>query len=165
MSISIVKNTTDTTPSGDKPSIEVVGLNYATDFRMSQKSTADRTCLINVTSPRDAQENMILAATNVRDIYSGSNIDPAYRDAVRRGTSILVQLNDVWTLKDSADDKFRVDLPISAHLVIKVPSSYVTAADVKSFVGRMLGGLFETGSSGTSRIDALMRGITIPKDL
>lgn len=165
MSITINKNTTDTSTGASNPSIEVVGLNYAKDFRLSQKSEPDRTTLVNTTSPRDAAEKMILASSTIKDIYSNTDVDPNYRGAIRRGVSVLVQLNDIWTLVDSADAQFRVDLPISAHLVLRVPASYVSVSDVQGFVARMLGGLYETGSTGTSRLDALLRGITIPKDI
>lgn len=165
MSISINKNTNDTPTGASKPSIEVVGLNYASDFRLSQKSEPDRTILVNTTSPRDAVEKMILASSTVKDIYSNTDIDPNYRGAIRRGISILVQLNDIWTLQDTENAQFRVDLPMSAHLVLRVPSSYVSVDDIRGFIARMLGGLYETGSTGTSRLDALLRGITIPKDI
>lgn len=164
MSIVINKNTHDTTTGVASPTIEVVGLNYAKDFRLSSKSEPERTVLVNTTSPRDAEEKMILASSTVKDIYSNTDIPSAYRAGSRSGISILVQLNDIWSMTDSADPTYRVDLPVSAHLVLRVPSSYVTTDDVKGMISRMLGGLYETGSTDTSRLDALLRGITIPKD-
>lgn len=165
MSISINKNTKDTPTGVASPTIEVVGLNYKSDFCLSQKSEPGRTVLDNTTSPRDAQERMILASSTVKDIYSNTDIPSAFRAGSRQGVSVLVQLNSIWSLTNSEDATYRVDLPISAHLVLKVPSSYVSTDDVKGMISRMLGGLYETGSTDTSRLDALLRGNTVPKGI
>jgi hypothetical protein len=78
----------------------------------------------------------------------------------------LAQVTDVLTVSESTDADYRVDLPLSAHLVIKVPASeYVTSAQVQAVVGRLLSSLFDTGVSTTSRLEAILRGSLVPSEL
>lgn len=141
-------------------------LNYAADFRQKSATPGKEIVLTNITSPMDRPENIRIAYSDVANIYSGTSIDPSLCAPTKRGVSLLCQLTEVQSVTDSADPEFRIDLPISAHLVIKVPASeYITAADVIAVVGRLLSGLFDTGSTSTARLNAMLRGSLVPADL
>lgn len=140
-------------------------LNYKSDFRATTE-TPGEVILTNITSPIDRPENMRVAYSLLQDVYKGSGIDPKVQSPLRRGVSLLVQLTEVATVTDTVDLTYRVDLPISAHLVLKIPANAdLTDAHVQTVVGRLVSGLYETGSLSTDRIKALLRGSLEPTDI
>lgn len=166
MSKSIVKNYTDTPISGVTELNLARGLvNYAADFRVKSE-TAEEAVITNMTSPISFPEKFRTKVNDLVNIYKGSGVDPALYPPSKKGVSILSQISEVWTVVDSTDTTFQVALPVSAHIIVKVPNSeYITAADVQTLVGRLISGLYETGSESTERLSALLRGSMLPKDL
>lgn len=141
-------------------------LNIKQDFRVKSNNNGKEVILTNITSPIDRPEHIRLAYTDVANIYNGTGIEPSVASPTKKGVSVLAQVTDVLSVSDTADADFRIDLPMSAHLVIKVPSSeYVTAAQVQTVLGRLLSSLFDTGVSSTSRLEAILRGSLEPTEL
>lgn len=141
-------------------------LNYKSDFRVKSNKDGKEIVMTNITSPVDRPENVRLAYTEIANVYSGTGIEPSVAAPTKRGVSVLCQVTDVISVSDSADVDYRIDLPISAHLVIKVPASeHVNAAEVQILVGRLLSGLFDTGSTSTSRLEAILRGSLVPTEV
>jgi hypothetical protein len=141
-------------------------LNIGTDYRVKSNNNGKEVVITNLTSPIDRPENIRLAYTDIANIYSGTGVDPSVSAPTKRGVSILSQVTDVLSVTDDTDADYRIDLPISAHLVIKVPSSeYITSAQVQTLVGRLLSSLFDTGSTSTSRLEAILRGSLVPTEL
>lgn len=140
-------------------------LNYGADFREVTDSNGEL-ILTNLTCPIDRPENIRMAYSLVQDIYKGTGIDVKVQNPLKRGVSLLAQVTEVATVTDSADPSFRMDLPISAHIVLKVPASAdLTDAHVQTIVGRLVSCLYETGSLTTARIKALLRGSLEPTDI
>jgi hypothetical protein len=141
-------------------------LNLKQDFRVKANNNGKEVVLTNITSPIDRPENIRLAYTDVANIYNGTGIEPSVASPTKKGVSVLAQVTDVISVTDTADADFRIDLPLSAHLVIKVPASeYITSAQVQAVVGRLLSSLFDTGSSSESRLEAILRGSLVPTEL
>ncbi|DAD50816.1 TPA_asm: coat protein [ssRNA phage SRR5466725_5] len=141
-------------------------LNFEKDFRVKSNSPGKEVILTNITCPTDQPEKLRLCFSEVSNIYAGTGIDAPMYAPSKKGVSILAQLTDVISVTDTVDSAYRVDLPCSYHLVIKVPSSaYVQASDVVTGIGRLLSGLFDTGVSTTSRLDAILRGSLVPQDV
>lgn len=141
-------------------------LNFQKDFRIKSNNNGQEVVLTNITSPVDRPENIRLAYTNVANIYGGTSIEPSVLAPTKRGVSILTQITDVMSVTDDANADFRIDLPLSAHLVLKVPQSeYVTSAVVQELVGRLLSSLFDSGVVTTSRLEAILRGSLVPTEL
>jgi hypothetical protein len=141
-------------------------LNLQKDFRVKSNNSGKEVVLTNITSPIDKPENIRLAYTDIANIYNGTGIEPSVAAPTKRGVSVLAQVTDVLSVTDTADADFRVDLPLSCHLVIKVPASeYVTATQVQAVVGRLLSSLFDTGSTTNSRLEAILRGSLVPSEL
>jgi hypothetical protein len=141
-------------------------LNIDKDFRVKSNNNGKEVVLTNITSPIDRPENIRLAYTDVANIYNGTGIEPSVASPTKKGVSVLAQVTDVISVTDTSDADFRIDLPLSAHLVIKVPASeYVTAAQVKVVVGRLLSSLFDTGSESEARLEAILRGSLVPTEL
>jgi hypothetical protein len=141
-------------------------LNIGTDYRVKTNNTGKEVVLTNLTSPIDRPENIRLAYSDIANIYSGTGVDPSLSAPTKRGVSILSQVTDVISVTDDADADYRVDLPISAHIVLKVPASeYITANVVQTLIGRLLSSLFDTGVTSTSRLEAILRGSLVPSEL
>lgn len=141
-------------------------LNLGADFRVKSTQPGREVILTNITSPTDQPERIRIAYADVNNIYTGTGIEASVFSPTKKGVSILAQLTEVLSVTDSVDAAYRVDLPLSYHLVIKVPNSaYVTGEVVQSGIGRLLSGLFDTGSTEVDRLDAILRGSLLPSDL
>jgi hypothetical protein len=166
MTKTVTTGYTDTAISGVSSLTFPRGLvNLSKDFRV-KSNNGKEVVLTNVTSPIDRPENVRLAYTEVANIYSGTGIEPSVAAPSKKGVSVLAQVTDVLSVTDSADADYRIDLPLSAHLVIKVPASeYITSAQVQTLIGRLLSGLFDTGSTSGTRLEAILRGSLVPSEL
>lgn len=140
-------------------------LNFGADFRI-KSDEPNEAIITNLKSPIDRPERFRFGMSEVKDIYKNAGIDASLYAPSRRGASVLCQLTDVWTVTDSVDPSYEVALPIEGHIVLKVPANEnVTTEMIKAFIGRLCAGLFETGDSGTTRLNSLLRGSLLPKDL
>lgn len=160
------KGYTDTAISGNPTLTFTRGaLNFGADFR--QKSvTANEVILANITSPVDRTEQIRYAYSSIANVYAGTSIEPSLAAPTKRGVSMLVQVTDTISVTDSVDPNYRIDLPVSYHLVVKVPANEnLTAALILEGVGRLVSSLYETGGNTTSRIEGLIRGSLVPTDL
>lgn len=141
-------------------------LNLAADMRVKSNQPGKEVVLTNITSPNDRPEKIRIAYSDVSNVYAGTGIDASVLAPTKRGVSVLAQVTEVISVTDDADSDYRIDLPVSYHLVIKVPSSeFINAADVKAGIGRLLSSLFDTGVDTTSRLEALLRGSLVPAGL
>lgn len=141
-------------------------LNFGADFRVKAVNNGKEVVVTNLTSPVDRPENIRLSYSEVANVYTGTGVDPSLFAPTKRGVSLLLQVTEIWAVTDDADADFRIDLPVSAHLVVKFPSSeYVTAARIEALVGRLLSGLYDTGVETTTRLAAILRGSLTPTEL
>ena len=166
MSAAISTGYTDTPISGvtslDFPRGKI---NFKSDFRIME-STAEKAAVTNLTSPIDRPEVFQWTLSNIKDVYAGSGIDPSVYGPSRRGVKVFCKVSDIFSVTDATDPDFRVDLPVSAHLLVNVPASeYITSEMVQTLIGRVVSGYYETGSTATTRIAALTRGSLLPSDL
>lgn len=140
-------------------------VNYAADFKVKSDEPGE-VILTNLTSPVVYPEKIRISVSDVSNVYTGSSIEPSLFSPTKRGTSLLVQLTEVWKVSDTVDPNLEIALPVSAHLVIKVPNhELVTPAAVETLLGRLVSGLYETGSQTTTRLTALLRGSLKPSDI
>lgn len=157
---------TDTAPAGGATkTLTRPNLNYAVNFAKTEDSDK-KSVLVNRTTPFDQPETMRFQLTDVSNIYTGTSIDPSVYATSKAGLSLVCQVNDVLRVTDTVDPTFQVDLPISAHMVIKMPKSqYITPANIETVAARCVASLYDTDSTGTSRIEALVRGSMRPSTL
>lgn len=140
-------------------------LNYKADFRI-KSNTANELILTNITSPVDRPEQIRVGYSNVANIYTGTQIEASLAAPTKRGISVLCQITDVLSVTDATDPDYRIDLPVSYHIVIKVPvNENMTTTLIQEGLGRAVSGLFETGSVTLTRLEALIRGSLCPTDL
>lgn len=166
MSKSVSVGYTDTAIDGS-PVLNLLrgSVNYGADFRVKSDGGSE-VVLTNITSPVDRPEKFRFGFSEIANIYSGSDVDPGAYAPTKLGASVLCQLTDIWSVTDSVDPSYRVDLPVSAHLVLKFPKNEnITAEMLQTLVARMLSGLYDTGLVTTDRIAAMARGSLRPADV
>lgn len=141
-------------------------LNIEKDFRVKSNQPGKEIVLTNITSPIDRPEKIRIAYSEVANIYSGTGIEASLAAPTKRGVSVLAQDTNVITVLDSANPDYRIDLPVSYHLVIKVPASeHISATDVQEGLGRLLSSLFDSGTNTSARLEAILRGSLTPLEL
>lgn len=141
-------------------------VNFGADFREKSDNPGKEIVLTNITCPIDQPEKFRLSYSLVKNIYDGTEVDSSLMAPSKGGVSVLCQLTEVMSVTDSATPDFNLQLPVSYHVVIKVPrSGYVTSSDIMTGLGRLVSGLFDTGSTSISRLDAILRGSLCPTDL
>lgn len=160
-------NYTDTaTSTGAAVKLTLPQLNYGVDFRVT-RDDAEEAVVTNLTSPIDQPERFRWAHNNIADVYKNTGIDPTLYYPSRRGTQVLCQLTDVYKVTDTADAAYLALLPVSCHLVIKVPNNDLISPEVaETLIGRMLAGLYETTATNQyTRLRSLLRGALLPASL
>lgn len=155
----------DTPVDGATPkSLTRPTINFNEDFR-EKKRTDTELVLVNLTSPLDRTEKVRTSTQNVGNVYAGTDIDPSVYAPSKRGVSLLVQRTAVASVTDETSGD-RIDLPVSFHIVVKVPvNEHISADYVEAEIARTISMMYETNSDSTSRINSLLRGSLAPKDL
>lgn len=166
MAKTVSYNRTDTTVSGNPTlTLPLAVLNYKADWRV-KSVTSTEAVLTNLTSPISAPERLRFAVSDINDVYKNTGIDPLTAAPSKKGVSILCQLTDTWSVTDSVDTTYLVNLPVAGHIVLRIPNNEnITPDMLKAFVGRLIDGLFETGITDSARLRALSRGVLLPADL
>lgn len=158
--------------AGSEPSInwKRTALDYESDFTSescgcnnngTKQSTRNEKSVVltNVEAPLDQPEVLRYSIENIKDIYSGTGINPSYMSQSKKGFSLLVQLNEIARVTSSTDPSFTLDLPVSVHTVIKAPSNrFITADMLLSLLQRLNGAFFST-SDTTNTSEQLARMI------
>lgn len=141
-------------------------VNFEKDFKVKMEIAGKEVVLTNITSPVDRPEKVRIAYSEVANVYAGTGIETGLCAPTKKGVSILAQVTETLSVSDSSDPTYRIDLPVSYHLVIKVPvSEHITSSTIITGIGRLLSALFDTGSTGASRLDGLLRGSLVPSDV
>lgn len=159
-------NRTDTAISGvSSLTMPLSVVNFPIDFTPKSR-TAKEVILTNLTSPLGAVETVRFAVNDVANVFTGTGVAPTVWTPSKHGVSVLIQLNDIFTVSDSVDATFRQDLPVSGHIVLKVPDHELLTGDVlKAFLGRLTDCAFNSGVVGSERLAALCRGSLLPNDV
>lgn len=148
MSITNSYGTTDTIISGAAtPTLTPLPvINWVSDFAVKSES-AGEVVLVNTTTPYDQNEKIRFGYSEIADIYKGSDLSADQYAANKSGVNILVQVTETVKVTDSTLSGAVAYLPISAHLVLKVPkSAYLDDATVKTAICRLVGTLYKNGN-------------------
>lgn len=140
-------------------------LNFAADWDVAI-DRATELIVTNLTAPRAKPENIRLSWQKVTDMYSNVDIAPANQVANLSGTAILIQLTEIGTITDSTDAAYEKQVPLSLHIVMRIPATDLVTDDyVLTALGRLVSACFETGSVSSTRIKKILRGALKPADL
>lgn len=145
--------------------LPVPDLSYGVDFRVKSE-TANEVVITNVTSPIDRPEQLRFGYSEIKDVYANTSVDPSVYSNSRKGVQILCQVTDVYSVSDTVDATYRVDLPVSCHVVVKIPAcELITPDQIKALVFRSVSGMFETGQVTSARLNSMFRGSLTPTAL
>lgn len=149
-------------PGVDTLSLPRPVVNYSADYRV-REDEPDSVILTNLTASQGKPERYKWAYSEVADVYKGTDIEPALRTQTKRGVQLLCQVQETWNVTDTEDATYNVALPVSAHIVLKIPNSdVITPENVQALIGRVISGLYAEGSESTDRLAALLRGSLNP---
>lgn len=164
--LTIVKPYVDTPIAGNPTlSLPLAPVNFPADFAVVSDVPGE-VQVTNTTCPTDRPEKFRFAYSEVKDVFKGTGIDPNLFTPSRYGASVLVQLTDIYSITDSVDPKYQAALPLSGHIVLKVPNNQLLTGEmIKAFLGRLSDGVFNTGVTDTIRLQSLLRGSLKPKGL
>lgn len=154
----------DTVQNGvTAPVLTLPILNYAADFRLKQSSSANEVILVNTKTGLDEDEQIRIAFNEIADIYKNSGISCDNVSSSKTGCSLLVQLTKTVKLTDSTDATFSAHVPLSAHMVIKVPKvEGLTNEAILTIVTRLFATLFD---GSTNQALGMLKGAIAPKGL
>lgn len=150
--------------------VAVPQLSYAKDYSV-RTERAEEVILTNTTSPLDQPETIRYAIQNVGNVYAGTPVAVESQSVTKRGVQLLIQLNDILRVTPDEESSSNCcciapyDLPISTHIVIRVPlNSNVTADTVLQVVKRNVAALFE-GNNTSARLNSMLRGALKPSTM
>lgn len=167
MALTINKHRNDTVPGTVVVhSITIPQINNAADFAIINNDGKTAT-EVSLQSPLGYAEHFRFASSTVADVYANTSVDRALQAPSKKGTKILVAHDEVWSVEDSVDLTYTLDLPMSSTFTVTIPNNEnVTEADVVDFIGRTLAGLFETiSATPNTRVKSLLRRRLAPADL
>lgn len=88
-------------------------LNLSSDYRVKTEKPGE-VVITNLTTPLDRPETIRFATSDIRDVYTSTDIDPSVYAPSKRGVSLLAQITETISVTDDTDADYRVDLPMSA---------------------------------------------------
>lgn len=148
--------------------VAIVDLDYAKDFAVT-KDSADEVVITNTTSPVDQPETIRFGYQTVGNVYANTGIDPSYMAITKQGISLVAQVNDIMRVTNNDENccsPLVYDLPIQAHVVIKVPKNQFITSDVAlQAAKRAFSALFATGSVTSDRLNAMLRDALKPSTM
>lgn len=137
---------------------------YAKDFAPSE-DVANKVVLQNITSPIDQPQTARIERSNVSNIYRNTDIVRSLWATSTRGYSLVAQVNDIYRITDTTDSTFMVDLPVSAHWVLKVPATpYLSAAEYLATLNRAYALVLNQSDQidAATMLDRMLRGVVNP---
>lgn len=154
---------TDTAIAGvTAPSLPIPVLNYDTDFRLKSGS-ANEVIMVNTTTSLDADETIRLSVADISDIYKNSGITVDLMSDTKQGYSLLLQVTQIVKVNDSANPNYETHLPLSVHMVIKLPKAEAITNDaIVKLVSRVIAPLYDRG---VPKALSMLKGAISPKGL
>lgn len=163
--LNVTYKDTTVTGKGETISIAIPALNWGADFRVTVDEP-DEVNLKNVTTPLGLDETFRFGNNPIKNVYNGSDIEPATRSQFIVGNKILVAHREKWIVTDSAEPTYQVILPFKSTLTFDVPRDpIVSVDDVEAAVYRTIAGLFDVTETGNTRLRDIILGVLKPTSL
>jgi len=114
----------------------------------------------NVLCNIDQPNYVKFSAAAVPDMFKNIALSPIEGQAGIQGLNYLVQVAETWAMRDGIATPSAY-LPVSAHIVLKLPQHVaVDATAVAGLVCRLLGALCGTNQDLPSGLGSILHGIT-----
>lgn len=135
-----------------------------------KQDSPDTVVLTSVNSSVDTPCEITFGRQTVKNVYSTTGISLSNQAANATGVKTLVKLNSTFSITDSVDASYRVDVPFAATLTVLTGTDPLITDDaVKTMITYLVSALFNdataTADVTSNRISALRRGSLIPTQL
>lgn len=134
-----------------------------TDDYLWEKEEPGEAILRAVAGTIDQPNRIRFATASIANLFTGQTAVTPSAGQSTAGISILTQVQEVWKIYDAADaDVAPLFFPVSAHMVIKVPTNgLVTSSVLENLVLRLIGAPFRNGTDSLGdAMNPLLFGIT-----
>lgn len=164
----------DTLPENEltsDTSIQTLSPDWAA-FSKTDKSKGTDVIITSLSAPLACPTTYRFQASAVNNVYTNSGVDPNFRGQTTRGVSFVVGIKHGLVGSDSETGE-QIILPLSSHIVVKVPANVEVNGDIiLGSIERLLGGLDDTSILGATRrervakrINSILRGGLTPPTL
>lgn len=156
----VVSLTTDTVTAGK--TLTIADLSYNVDYTKVE-DTATEAKLVNVTgSSLTSPEIIRYAKSDVKNVYTNSEVGASNQMPVKTGVRTLVEANVLVSATNSVSGEEYM-VPVRAWTCVQVPTaSFVSDKVLEYALGRCLGATFDTSKVTISREEDIARGSLIP---
>lgn len=161
----IIKTTfTDTPISGvTAPSLPLPVINYNSDFRLKNSTNKDEVIMVNTNCAINEDEKVRIAVSSINDIFKTSGIVCDSVGETKEGYSLVAQVTRTVTVADDQNPSYTNHLPLSAHIVVKVPKhEAITDTVILALIERACATLYEEGKF---KAISMLKGAINPKGL
>lgn len=157
---SVSSKYTDTTST--KKNVAVYDLTYASDFAKTMDEPEEAR-LANTTSQDITSPEVIrFCRSNVKDVYSTTDIDVAAQAPVKRGVQVMCEIHENFKATNSVTGQ-EIELPCVGRVVLRFPSfSCVNDTLVNDLLIRTVASALDTGKVDSSRMMEMARGSLLP---
>lgn len=131
---------------------------------VTQVDNGSECVLKNIDSSKIAPTTVTFKAQSVKNVYSGTGINPLYNVVNKTGSQVLCKLeNPLIDTAFGANSDTKV-LPLSGHFVLRAPNdAAVTDQMVSDFVDQCVATLANEAGSIKDRLAAMVRGALNPR--
>lgn len=152
--------TTDTVTAGK--TLTIPDLSYAHDYAKTEDGTSEAV-LANITSSAlGTMESIRYAKSDVKNIYSNSQVGASNQMPVKTGIRTLVEANILIQSTNSVSGEEYL-IPVRAWTCVQIPTASFISEDVLRYaLSRAVGATFDTGVVTISREEAVARGSLLP---
>lgn len=152
--------TTDTVTAGK--TLTIPDLKYATDYAKTEDEPS-QAVIANLTSTAlGTMETIRYAKSDVKNIYTNTQVGASNQMPAKTGVRTLVEANVLIQAANSVSGEEYL-IPVRAWTCVQIPTaSFISDAVLNYAMGRVLGAMFDTSLTTTSREEAVARGSLLP---
>lgn len=160
---SITINVNAPRTAGSDKTITLLSPNPA-DYKIVEAEKGS-TVVSNMKSPLSGPQLIEYSVKDITDIYPKKNgLDKSLILPSRAGKNVLVKVMENWEITHE-DGKTKSIVPVSAHLVLKLPKYVEVGKEpILHLMQTLFGSAFTFETNDDTRIQALLRGGTTPNN-
>lgn len=138
-------------------SVNIPDLDFSSDYAEKETGKANEKLYAYIKSPADQPESIRLAIQDVKNVYTGTDIQPGLYSVIKQGKSVLTSVRS--TLRTNPSTGVFIDYPVQTGITMKFPvCQEVTDATLVEVLTRNLGVMTTAQGTFGDRIKRFMRG-------
>jgi len=142
--------------------VAVPDLSYGTDFARTLDEPTEARIANTTASEISAVETIRYGRSDVENIYAGTKVDASSQFPYKRGTQVLVEINETYRATNSKTGAV-VDLPVKGRLVLRFPTAPIVAeAMITDAMHRTIAAALDKSGTDAARLIECARGALLP---